>query len=969
MASSSRAFSKPKWNDRISDPLLKLMNPVDEIGLPLRGHHAFQQIFDLLDERHDARGVDLWGQGAFHHIVRNGVFDNTDSATMVAHIQRLQGAGANVNLRDDKGKSALHLFYTETYCYCDNSACPSAAFDEQLLENLTRAGAEIDMRDDLGQTPLFILVQRWVTGDTTFGEPKQGLESMCEAFLQLGAHINISDLKGRSILHAATSNRACGSAFLEFLMSKGLNPQIVDCEGRSILHEAASNIHRDSAFLQFLSDKGLDPRSMDYQGNTLWHAAINRLAHTRMPECIELATFLATSGVDLHKTNRMGRTPLHQASSVWGPSNGTSPDPGFQSKSRALELSDRDPATCFDYLLGLCVADVNVQDAYGVTPLQLACTFSPYQTRRLLNAGADSLLKTNEGLTVLHLAARSRQANTMGIILEHLSTQLERQTIRDLVDAVDMTGRTALEYACVSGRAETVRLLLDFGATACGDEFFNSLWHAVSEFADEGKNWRESSLRWHSYEEKAGAVLIHDKMRPPAVLTAPLYDVVDIIVTLDRRQEFLDEAIEMAASKHSCHVVECLLHAKASLRGGVADPISQVALDCLRERHATQAGTKCAGYTPSDISMKFQHLVHLERYDLVESLLLEQGHGKFDQSGSTLYHKLVSGNFLWMLRRLEESVRDLATHLEDIDWLEQQKSQVSVTERHRYERARPLLLTACESKAPNLDTVKFLVDEIGCNVNAQGYLSTVHRGRSAIWAHESPVHSLVRGGHWWQIVQALPYLAQHGADLEVQDAHCHTPLDAALERLGHADFSPRAFTALLGLGVLVTADALVAAIKVANLEVLTALLDGGGDPNATPKKKSTSRPSRGPLTTPVERPREPPEVPGRANRPRIWLARVTDPPEPDPYHVDKADMYPLDYAALLFIETKEEDVGKRKTYEAIVKTLLAYGADPARAYLDGKMSIVDRIIRQGRCVDTVLEMLGQRQERLETGTP
>lgn len=78
----------------------------------------------------------------------------------------------------------------------------------------------------------------------------------------------------------------------------------------------------------------------------------------------------------------------------------------------------------------------------------------------------------------------------------------------------------------------------------------------------------------------------------------------------------------------------------------------------------------------------------------------------------------------------------------------------------------------------------------------------------------------------------------------------------------------------------------------------------------------------------------------------------------DPRDIYKVDMYPLDLAAQLFAETKDDQVGERRTCKVIILTLVAHVADPNRTYLDGTMSIVDRIIKQGRRVDSILLLFG-----------
>lgn len=938
------------------DRLLHIMKTVDEAQFLSRSHDPLEQILRLLDKRPaHAREVDAEGNGVFHHAVRSGVLDNKDVATVTAVLQRFQEAGANVDLQNMKGQSALHLL-------CFGSDGYSKPFDEQLFKALVQAGADLDLRDVLGQTPLFTLVQSRSLQVKPLGKSRGPLRReprlICATLLQVGAHIDVSDLKGRSLLHAAISNQAC-----------------------------------DCAFVQFLVDKGLDPQSVDNEGNTLWHAAINRLTRSETSDGIQLASSLLELQVDIHKANNVGRTPLHEASSVFWERTAKLPDLNadlFDYGNTQKDVFQQNPATTFDYILGTYAGDVDPRDANGITPLHLACTFSEYQTRRLLESRANSLLKTNEGLTSLHLAARSRQANIIGIILEHLSTQKDEEAIQEFVNAADTTGRTALYYACASGRIETVQLLLEAGATAYGGTFASSLWCAVVEFPDEEEKWKASNLHWVlPNRERAGAVLINDIFRPKAFRTARLNDVVDMIVNLDGRKNFVSEAIDIAVKKQSGYTVERLWHAMTSLQDGVTVPVSQAVSACLAERRAVQADLQNSNPTPKSISEAVQRLMRLRQYDLVEDVLLEQGWGELDRSGNTVYHELVSGGLVWILRRLKEPVRELAAHLEDAKWCDQERFNSSRTRCIRPEKIRPLLLTACQSEAPNFDMVKFLVAEAGCDVNAQGYLSLIQYGKSATWAHESPVHSLVRGSHWWQIAQALPYLVEHGADLDLQNAKGQTPLNAVLERIGYVDFSQQVIDALLYYGAdvklvdlaktsnhldltqfflrrgaVVTPEAIYAAIKVGNCEVLTALLDGGGDPNVIPKILDFPKSSSGPVTTPVALPVEPPEVPRRADRPVRKLASIGR----DPRKLFAADMYPVDHAAHLFSLTRDNEVEERRKFEEVIMILLAHGADPTRTYLDGAMSIVDRIIEQEHRADRVLALFGQGGQDHMPGT-
>jgi ankyrin repeat protein len=107
--------------------------------------------------------------------------------------------------------------------------------------------------------------------------------------------------------------------------------------------------------------------------------------------------------------------------------------------------------TAFDYILRL-QKNVDFIDNNGVTALHLASTFSEHQTRRLLEAGAEPLKATYEKLTPLHLAARPRQSNVIGMLLESLRLWTDQDAISAAVNTEDGFGNTILHYACASGR-------------------------------------------------------------------------------------------------------------------------------------------------------------------------------------------------------------------------------------------------------------------------------------------------------------------------------------------------------------------------------------------------------------------------------------------------------------------------------------------------------------------------------------
>lgn len=75
----------------------------------------------------------------------------------------------------------------------------------------------------------------------------------------------------------------------------------------------------------------------------------------------------------------------------------------------------------------------------------------------LLARGADPLIADGQGQTVLHrLALKGHMA-----ILRRLATTGAGYLSRQLLDARDKQGNTALHYACEEGNGELARLLIE----------------------------------------------------------------------------------------------------------------------------------------------------------------------------------------------------------------------------------------------------------------------------------------------------------------------------------------------------------------------------------------------------------------------------------------------------------------------------------------------------------------------------
>ena len=196
-------------------------------------------------------------------------------------------------------------------------------------------------------------------------------------------------------------------------------------------------------------------------------------------------------GVPLMGKNNDGQTPLHIAFSIGSNSHQLSPS---------------------EFLLKHTNSHVDVADYNKIRPIHLTSSFSTDLTFRLLELGADHEVFTIEGQSPLMVACRTRQVNTVSILIHHY----KRQNQLSLIDRVDLQGYSALHYACKSGRPETVALLLEAGANvSLKDKQRCTPLHVCGEYLDEQATW-ENAEKPHKGPRPKGAayVLLTDSSRP-----------------------------------------------------------------------------------------------------------------------------------------------------------------------------------------------------------------------------------------------------------------------------------------------------------------------------------------------------------------------------------------------------------------------------------------------------------------------
>ncbi|KAL2075247.1 hypothetical protein VTL71DRAFT_190 [Oculimacula yallundae] len=403
--------------------------------------------------------------------------------------------GADCNAVDNNGNTALHIVLT--------NHSPSSAVVNALLAN----GADPNVRNKEGDMALHVM-KSWAGQDFL-------LPSLLTANMDLEARTT----DGLTILlRAVKNNNDLGG--IKSLIKAGAQIDTRDFEGRTVLHYCSEKENCIVLF-RLLIDMGADPMLRDFDGNTLYHVVARQTPSYHAKEQLELLMILFELGISPNARNHAGQTPFHIAA-------------GRKRSSKTWIPNATDP---FQFLLGpTCMADVNASDNKGIRPIHLAATLSEAQVQELLDHGADPLVVTVEGQSVLHVASRTRQCNIVGMMIEIYNEKVPDQSAEPgispstssgaspMVDLIDRDGRTALHYAVRSGRLESVAILLGLGRA--DPNIKDSMWLSpldmCMQFRDENARWLASKNKSDSRPYlQASYVALDDTSRPLNCRTDP----------------------------------------------------------------------------------------------------------------------------------------------------------------------------------------------------------------------------------------------------------------------------------------------------------------------------------------------------------------------------------------------------------------------------------------------------------------
>ncbi|KAK6521321.1 hypothetical protein TWF506_001545 [Arthrobotrys conoides] len=851
-------------------------------------------------------------------------------------VLRLLEAGADATAVDEKGNGAFHQAVSSLDDYVSQ--------DINTLKRLLESGTDINLRNQKGETVLHVLIKKYSQKNL----PKR-FDEIYDYFLSAGADLESVDNDGKTPLHRFMETCAWERVSERFqrLIRSGARPDTLDYRGRNLYYACLRNTdcwegHGEALKLVF--DCNIDPKQTDYDGNTLWHEACavsgNAGYHYSLRDIsLMLEVLKEEIGIQMSQPNKMGRTPLHVA---------------------CMFRAYRPSSSAVDFLLEQEQIDINHADNNGITALHLASTCCEVNTSRLLTAGAKVSTATYEGLTALHLAARSRQPNILGMLLEALRSQTTADEFLTVVNIKDDSAAkaTALYYACASGNPVSVKLLLDAGAAVDTPSATGSPWLACARFEEEEVNWHRSqqkepdSLPYRKGLQRnimpdAHGLMIHDQSRSRVVESGLLPTRLDEIVQLlieygPSSTKYIDEAITTAASNNFDYTVGCLVSRRVALgTEKTFKPDLETKLCLVRQEAQRKILENDEFSNTEELKSNVDFLMSLREYGLVASILQKVDFLEIDDFKSSILHNLASGGFTFILRGI--LTVEVVAKLDEWERCRQDISKIRLFSEslNPQKPKKPLILAVCKGAIPNMDVLRFLVEEVGVDVNTRQMKYLKRGGEWEYIISKSSIHVLMTQNRWWQASQAIPYLIQHGANIEIPCYRDITPLHAAVKLdqreypfnsraiklllshgantdtadkwgcscLEEASQNDDIFRLLVQHGANVTHQVFFATIKNERYDIFKALLESGVDPNTG------------------------------------FSTKEEDKHYPD--ETDHDEMFPLHCAAC----SSGDD---RDTRVKMIRLLLDYGADPCAKYPGG--TIMHCLIRMSPFMSIFMDL-------------
>jgi ankyrin repeat protein/WD40 repeat protein len=438
-----------KGNLEILDILLPLIDDINH--MPTSGWNALLSTVDgssslneglrvAIAQRLLAQGANINSQTTRGKSVLNLAVTNDFKLLFDLFIR----SGANVNLTDEKGRTALFEAVFDVNARAD------------VISTLIAQGADVNLANADGWSPLLVMSFSNNSTDEAL------LLRLVTEFLDAGVNINHKNSNGATAAFIATEKNKRN--LLKILLDKGTEPDTPNSFGWTALMQAI-NMGNEDLFNLLLSANA----SPNIKGNDGWnalHLTVNKSNKGSDEVNALFAKALLNNGADKNAQTNRGETAIslavinnrRKAFDVLmdsGVDLNLSSENGWTPLMRAINLGYVDMATA----LVKANADVNKAEKGGWTALHLTVDADTKSSERinlqlaelLLNNGAKINQQNNAGDTALSLSVRNSQQAIFEFLLNKNAN----------VNTSDNEGYTPLLRSIRNGKVEMAKSLLE----------------------------------------------------------------------------------------------------------------------------------------------------------------------------------------------------------------------------------------------------------------------------------------------------------------------------------------------------------------------------------------------------------------------------------------------------------------------------------------------------------------------------
>ncbi|CAG8958729.1 hypothetical protein HYFRA_00011572 [Hymenoscyphus fraxineus] len=387
--------SKNEENDKMPKSSLKVSEAIflqaAEHGIETEIVSFVSSIEDLVNEKEELRIILAEG---LKLVLQHG----HDSC-----LEHLLSRGADPNILDDDGDTALHVAVEEENNFDDDSVIKN-------VKTLLEYGADFTVQNESGETPLHVAARN--------SEHKQILRHLHPIIDSESFQFSLFSSKPSLLLCATESGSDDNIKFLsEQYECFDLFPRIFGAEN-TLLGLAA--LRRTAFAMDLLLKKGLSTKTLNTDGTSILYNATTSGHKEVFDYLIGLGTIDTSSKLDgwkaIHEAAKGGSTAKLDALLLTGENPNTQTADG----SSALHLST-ESSLCTQLLCSQDQINVNIKDNRGLTPLMVfseAFTKSlhsetpafhrEYRESIMLSIGflldrkSDASLTDNRGMTALH---------------------------------------------------------------------------------------------------------------------------------------------------------------------------------------------------------------------------------------------------------------------------------------------------------------------------------------------------------------------------------------------------------------------------------------------------------------------------------------------------------------------------------------------------------------------------------------